>query len=80
MLGLEDDRAGQDAAGLLLAMFHGVMIQGLLDDTPTLPGERMTLAPARLGALLQQEPAGGSPQGGSHGGGARGGGRAQPGS
>lgn len=78
ILGLEQGQAGQDAAGLLLAMFHGVMIQRMLDDTLMVPGERMTAALERLGQLLQQEPAAGSPQGGSHGGRTRTGGRAQP--
>lgn len=52
MLGLEPDQPGQDAAGLMLAMFHGLMIQGLLDRDLTVSGDRMFVALARVRKLL----------------------------
>jgi len=52
VLQLGDDRAGHDAAGLVLAMFHGMLMQVLLDPSLALDGERMKKAQARLRAVL----------------------------
>lgn len=48
VLELGDDQPGQDAAGLVLAMFHGHLLQALLDPTLAIEGERMSRAQARL--------------------------------
>jgi len=52
LLGLERDRAGEDAAGLVLAMFDGLLFQALLDPALAIEGERMSRAQARLRKLL----------------------------
>lgn len=52
VLALGDDRAGQDAAGLVLALFHGLLLQALLDPTLAIEGDRMSRAQARLRTLL----------------------------
>jgi AcrR family transcriptional regulator len=52
LLGLGSDRAGDDAAGLVLAMFHGLLIQMLLDPDLAIEGERMRRAQARLVRVL----------------------------
>jgi AcrR family transcriptional regulator len=52
ILGLGEDRAGEDAAGLTLALFHGLMIQTLLDPTLAIEGRRMVRAQARFAELL----------------------------
>jgi AcrR family transcriptional regulator len=57
LLGLGDGRAGNDAAGLVLALFHGLLIQTLLDPELAIEGERMTRALARLRTLLPDAPA-----------------------
>jgi hypothetical protein len=48
LLGLGDDQAGRDAAGVLLAQFHGMLIQTLLDPALAIEGRRMQRAQARL--------------------------------
>jgi AcrR family transcriptional regulator len=48
LLGLGDDRAGRDAAGLVLAMFYGHLIQVLLDPALAIEGGRMQRAQRRL--------------------------------
>jgi AcrR family transcriptional regulator len=48
LLGLGSDRPGQDAAGLVLALFHGLLLQVLLDPSLAVEGERMLRAQARL--------------------------------
>lgn len=48
MLGLGADKVGTDAAGLLLGMFHGMLLQVLLDETLAIDGARFTRALARL--------------------------------
>ena len=48
LLGLGDDQAGRDAAGVLLAQFHGMLIQTLLDSALAIEGRRMQRAQARL--------------------------------
>jgi AcrR family transcriptional regulator len=52
LLGLGADEAGEDAAGLALAMFHGLLYQVLLDPALAIDGERMHRAQARLARVL----------------------------
>lgn len=52
VLELGDDQPGQDAAGLVLALFHGLMLQALLEPTLAIEGDRMSRAQARLRTLL----------------------------
>jgi AcrR family transcriptional regulator len=52
LLGLGSDEAGQDAAGLALAIFHGLLYQVLLDPALAIDGERMQRAQARLRRVL----------------------------
>jgi AcrR family transcriptional regulator len=54
LLGLGEDQAGDDAAGLVLALFHGLLIQVLLDDRLAIDGDRMHDAQARLRAALPE--------------------------
>jgi AcrR family transcriptional regulator len=56
VLGLGDDGAGRDAAGLVLALFDGLLFQALLDPDLAIEGERMRRAQARLGTVLPAEP------------------------
>jgi AcrR family transcriptional regulator len=56
LLGLGDDQEGQDAAGLVLALFYGLLFQVLLDPTLTIDGERMQRAQARLRRVLPDRP------------------------
>jgi AcrR family transcriptional regulator len=53
LLGLGDDQAGEDAAGLALSMFHGLLYQVLLDPALGIDGERMRDASARLVRCLR---------------------------
>jgi AcrR family transcriptional regulator len=53
LLGLGEDQAGEDAAGLALAMFHGLLYQVLLDPELAIDGERMRDASARLVRCLR---------------------------
>jgi AcrR family transcriptional regulator len=57
VLGLGDDQAGHDAAGLALAMFNGLLFQVLLDPALAIDGERMERAQARLLRILPERPA-----------------------
>jgi AcrR family transcriptional regulator len=52
LLGLGDDKAGDDAAGLVLSLFYGLLFQALLDPALAIEGERMQRAQARLRTLL----------------------------
>ena len=54
LFGLGADEAGSDAAGLVLAMFDGLLFQMLLDPTLAVEGERMGDAQARLRHLLPE--------------------------
>jgi AcrR family transcriptional regulator len=54
LLGLGDDRAGNDAAGLVLALFDGLVFQVLLDPALAIEGERMQRAQSRLRGLLPE--------------------------
>ncbi len=52
LLDLGTDQAGDDAGGLVLALFHGLMLQALLDPTLAIEGTRMQRAQARLRRVL----------------------------
>jgi AcrR family transcriptional regulator len=52
LLGLGDDQSGDDAGGLVLAMFNGLLFQASLDPALAIEGERMTRAQARLRTVL----------------------------
>jgi AcrR family transcriptional regulator len=52
VLNLGDDETAHDAAGLVLALFHGLLIQVLLDPALAIEGQRMRRAQTRLGHLL----------------------------
>jgi AcrR family transcriptional regulator len=52
LLGLGDDEAGQDAGGLVLAQFNGLLFQALLDPALAIEGERMQAAQTRLLRVL----------------------------
>jgi AcrR family transcriptional regulator len=55
LLGLGDDQAGEDAAGLALSMFHGLLYQVLLDPALGIDGERMRRAQRRLLRVFPSE-------------------------
>jgi AcrR family transcriptional regulator len=55
ILGLGDDQAGRDTAGLILALFDGMLFQALLDPELAIDGDRMHRAHARLGTVLPAE-------------------------
>jgi AcrR family transcriptional regulator len=48
VLGLGEGPAASDAAGLALALFHGLLYQALLDPGLSIPGERLARALERL--------------------------------
>lgn len=52
VLGLGTDAAGRDAAGLVLALFNGLLFQSLVDPGLAIEGRRMTRAQARLRDVL----------------------------
>jgi AcrR family transcriptional regulator len=52
ILGLGADRAGHDAAGLVLALFDGLLIQTLIDPGLAIEGKRMERACALLRTVL----------------------------
>ena len=52
LLGLGDDQAGEDAAGLVHSLFAGLLFQVLLDPALAIEGERMERAQARLRTVL----------------------------
>ena len=54
LLGLGDDRAGDDAAGLVLSLFYGLLFQALLDPDLAIEGQRMQRAQARLRSVLPE--------------------------
>lgn len=54
ILGLGADQDGEDAAGLVLAMFDGLIFQALLDPALAIDGERMERAQARLRRALPE--------------------------
>jgi AcrR family transcriptional regulator len=56
VLGLGDDEAADDAAGLVLALFNGLLFQALLDPELAIEGARMERAQARLRDALPERP------------------------
>jgi AcrR family transcriptional regulator len=52
LLGLGEDQAGDDAGGLVLALFYGLLFQTLLDPALAIEGERLRRAQARLRTIL----------------------------
>ena len=52
LLGFGSDQAGEDAAGLALALFNGLLFQTLVDPELAIEGERMQRAQARLRGAL----------------------------
>jgi AcrR family transcriptional regulator len=56
LLSLGADRAGEDAGGLVLAIFNGVLFQALLDPDLAIEGERMERAQTRLAGVLPAPP------------------------
>jgi AcrR family transcriptional regulator len=52
LLGLGSDPEGQDAAGLVLAQFYGLLFQVLLDPALAIDGDRMQRAQRRLLGVL----------------------------
>ena len=57
VLGLGDDQAGLDAAGLVLSLFHGLLMQTLLDPALAIEGDRMQAAQIRFRSVLPAKPA-----------------------
>jgi AcrR family transcriptional regulator len=55
LLGLGADAAGHDAAGLVLALFNGLLFHALLDPTLAVEGDRMIKAQARLRRILPDQ-------------------------
>jgi len=56
LLSLGDNQAGHDAAGLVLALFYGLLLQVLLDPTLAIDGDRMGVAQSRLRKVLPDHP------------------------
>jgi AcrR family transcriptional regulator len=54
LLGLGEDEAGEDAGGLVLALFYGLLFQVLLDPALAIDGERMERAQVRLLRILPE--------------------------
>ncbi|MCW6003310.1 TetR/AcrR family transcriptional regulator [Micromonospora sp. CPCC 205371] len=52
VLGLGTDAAGRDAAGLVLALFNGLLFQSLIDPSLAIEGRRMVRAQARLRTVM----------------------------
>ena len=52
LLDLGDDQAGEDAGGLVLALFYGLLLQVDLDPTLAIDGKRMEQAQLRLLGVL----------------------------
>jgi AcrR family transcriptional regulator len=55
VLGLGEDRAGEDAGALVLSLFHGLLLQVLLDPDLAIEGDRMKRAEARLLRVLPDQ-------------------------
>jgi AcrR family transcriptional regulator len=54
LLGLGEDQAGEDAAGLVHSMFTGLLFQQLLDPGLGIEGERLERAKVRLRRVLPE--------------------------
>ena len=55
LLGLGEDRAGEDAAALVHSLFTGLLFQALLDPDLAIEGRRMSSAQTRLRSALPSE-------------------------
>jgi AcrR family transcriptional regulator len=55
LLGLGSDRAGEDAGGLVLGLFYGLLLQVLLDPALAIEGKRLERAHARLRTALPEQ-------------------------
>jgi hypothetical protein len=55
LFGLGDDQTGDDAAGLALAQFYGLLLQVLLDPALAIDGARLVRAQQRLMSVLPAE-------------------------
>jgi AcrR family transcriptional regulator len=55
LLDLGDDQAGEDAGGLVLALFYGLLLQVDLDSSLAIDGKRMERAQLRLLGVLPTE-------------------------
>ncbi len=55
MLDLGTDAAGRDAAGLILALFNGLLFQSLVDPALDIEESRMVRAQARLRTVMPAE-------------------------
>jgi AcrR family transcriptional regulator len=55
LLGLGEDQAGTDAAGLIHSQFTGLLFQTLLDPALAIEGRRLERAQARLTRVLPKE-------------------------
>jgi AcrR family transcriptional regulator len=55
LLGLGADQAGEDAGGLVLGLFYGLLLQTLLDPVLAIEGERLNRAHARLRTVLPEQ-------------------------
>jgi hypothetical protein len=52
LFGLGEDQTGDDAAGLALAQFYGLLLQVLLDPALAIDGARLVRAQQRLMSVL----------------------------
>lgn len=55
VLGLGADEAGHDAAGVVLAMFNGLLFHAFVDPGLAIEGQRMVRAQARLRGVLPED-------------------------
>ena len=67
LLALGDDAVGDDAGGLVLALFYGLLLQELLDPELAITGDRLAQAQARLRAVLPGDDIGSGSAGGQMG-------------
>jgi AcrR family transcriptional regulator len=56
LLGLGTDQAGEDAGGLVLALFNGLLFQTLLDPALAIEGGRLKRAQVRFLRVLPERP------------------------
>jgi hypothetical protein len=56
LLGLGEDQTGEEAGGLVLALFHGLLFQSLLDPGLAVEGQRLQRAQARMLRALPSDP------------------------
>lgn len=56
LLGLGQDQTGEDAGGLVVALFNGLLFQALLDPSLAIEGDRLEQAEIRLLRALPDRP------------------------